>query len=282
MKFNKYRQFAQVALFSLMALSVSSAFAQGIPNIPATDSSKATGKAIDGQGESGDQKMLVQKPCQCKVVHSPAMDFFLSQDMPTGTSAGTDLQCRAACTTIVTNPGATQLGTTVTNYLQNKCHLQLKVYGKKTGNNYGGQNPDIVNKVGTGIFTASVPAHCPAGYSYPGPAGPTCVIDIATVAVCGTGFWVENTYAGQPHPVCVKQAAPQGSMPGVPAWQVISGNPSSGGAYLTDANGGTRFFIDPQLTCPSGNTLTLAGYKPGFVCRKSIAAIPFKPNTCTG
>lgn len=61
---------------------------------------------------------------------------------------------------------------------------------------------------------------------------------------CPAGYWTENTYRGQPHPVCVKQACPQGTMPGAPAWLLIFGNPSSGGAYLTDDHGGTRFFID--------------------------------------
>jgi hypothetical protein len=133
-------------------------------------------------------------------------------------------------------------------------------------------------RIVTGTGTPAVPAQCPPGYSFPGPVGPTCVIDVAPTVTCGSGYWQENSYLGQPHAVCVKQACPQGTMPGAPAWHVIFGSPSSaGGAYATDDHGGTRQFIDATLTCQPGYALSPAGYKPGLVCRKSIAAIPAVP-----
>lgn len=238
-------------------------------------------KGATPPGGAGEDKS--SKPCQCKVVDIvPAPDFFLSQDMPTGTSAGTDNQCRAACTGQVQTPGANQLGMAVTNYMQHKCEVKFRVYGKKAGNNYGGQNPDMVDKWGTGTFHPAVGAHCPANYSYPGPAGPTCVIDVDPTAGCAAGSWPEATYLGAAHPVCVKQTVPQGTYTGTTPWTVIgNGNPSNGGASLYDDHGGVRFFIDDQPHCPNGTLLTLAGYKPGKVCRKSIAAIPFQASSCT-
>jgi len=64
------------------------------------------------------------------------------------------------------------------------------------------------------------------------------------VLSCPAGYWSESTFMSQPHPVCVKQACPQGTMPGAPPWHLIFGSPSSGGAYLTDDHGGTRVFIN--------------------------------------
>lgn len=283
MKLNKRRQFAQAALFSLAALCVSTAFAQGIPNMSATDSSKATGKAIVvGQGESGDAKGLASSgPCQCKVVHQ-GPEFFLSQDMPTGTSANTDNSCRSACTSVVTNPSVgTQLGTTVISYLQNKCsNIHLKVYGKKAGNNYGGQTPDLVTKQGTGTSVPPVPAHC-------GPAlGPVtnlslntmqCTNEVTGIAIaCPAGTWTEHSYPGQPGVrTCVNQACASGSQPGAQNWFTI-GASVNGGLYLTDNAGGSRFFVKATTTCPSGYTYT----GTGVVCRKTWAAVPAVPGYC--
>lgn len=128
------------------------------------------GKAVGGQGGSGEDKSLLLQPkaCKCKVVVestnppiTPSLvGFFLSQDMDAGSSASTDNQCRSACAAVVANPSSSAVGTAVNNYMQGKCTITFKVYGKKAGNNYGNQSPTSVTRTGTGQAHPAVAAYC--------------------------------------------------------------------------------------------------------------------------
>ena len=98
---------------------------------------------------------------------------------------------------------------------------------------------------------AAVPASCPVGYSFPGPVGPYCVIDIAPITIDD----VVEVNATKPN-ARVKQK---------------STATSAVDAADTSANGLTG---RKKLTCTSGYILTDAGYKPEKVCRKQTSANP--------
>jgi hypothetical protein len=89
---------------------------------------------------------------------------------------------------------------------------------------------------------------CPSGSVL---NGTNCVRPLAYT--CSSGYWLEtqNTQAGAK---CVRQAAPAGTMPGMTPWKVLSTGVIGGlsGNYLSDANGGTRFFVNANASCPSG------------------------------
>lgn len=249
---------------------------QQLPDkLPADASMKAPMLgAPGGGGDAGDAKSMRNANCYC---HFYANGVYLAANntqqggytqipnMMGGCSAQDG--CHKYCN------GAEGDSSLVAAAAAHRCgNVQITAQSSVGTEGYcsNGNTPKTVT--GTGIYTA---AHCPSGYVYPGGVvGSTCVNDVdATVAPCGPGYWRENTYgvSANPHPVCVKQSCPQTSMPGVPAWQPIgNGTPSSGGVYLTDDKGGTRFFIDSAITCPPGHTLL-----PGLlVCRQSTPATP--------
>jgi hypothetical protein len=108
--------------------------------------------------------------------------------------------------------------------------------------------------------------NCPQGGAL---NGTKCVITVAANPVCPKDYW----YEGGNTKKCVKQACPAGSMPGVAAWAAVGGA-VNGGVYQTDAQGGTRFFINPTYSCDSGYNLS------GTNCVKTYAANLVSPAVC--
>jgi hypothetical protein len=94
---------------------------------------------------------------------------------------------------------------------------------------------------------AAVPASCPAGYSFPGPVGPYCVIDITPITID----------------------------------DVIEGNTTQTNARVATSTGNTSSVANAsarkRLSCAAGYILSDAGYKPGKVCRKQTSAYPGSP-----
>jgi hypothetical protein len=142
--------------------------------------------------------------------------------------------------------GGTQIGSnssTNGGYLQTTCALQKGCHDYCNGYLASGamDAAAAAHRCGTVTITmqsaVGTESYCSDGLNTRNVAGTGALS-------CPAGYWSESTYMGQPHPVCVKQACPQGTMPGAPPWHLIFGSPSSGGAYLTDDHGGTRFFID--------------------------------------
>jgi hypothetical protein len=141
--------------------------------------------------------------------------------------------------------GGTQIGSTQSSgFTQTSCAIQAGCHNYCNGYLAAG-NMDAAaaaHRCGTVIITmqsaVGTESYCSNGLN-------TKPVTGTGVLSCPAGYWPEPGYMSQSnHPVCVKQACPQGTMPGAPPWHLIFGNPSSGGAYLTDDHGGTRFFID--------------------------------------
>lgn len=143
--------------------------------------------------------------------------------------------------------GGTQIGSSSSGgYLQTSCALQKGCHDYCNGYLDSGTLDAAAAAHRCGAVTITIQSAVGTeGYCSDGTKTRT-VTGTGTLS-CPAGYWSEPTYMGQPHPVCVKQACPQGTMPGAPPWHLIFGSPSSGGAYLTDDHGGTRFFID--ATC---------------------------------
>jgi hypothetical protein len=142
--------------------------------------------------------------------------------------------------------GGTQIGSTATTsggYLQTSCAAQKGCHDYCNGYLASGKldAAAAAHRCGTITITmqsaVGTESYCSNGLNTRNVTG-------TGVLACPAGYWSESTYMSQPHPVCVRQACPQGTMPGAPPWHLISGHPSNGGAYLTDDHGGTRFFID--------------------------------------
>jgi hypothetical protein len=90
----------------------------------------------------------------------------------------------------------------------------------------------------------AVPASCPTGYSFPGPVGPYCVIDIAPIAID----------------------------------DAIEVNPIKSNVRIATSTSDTKSAVNAttrkRLSCAAGYILSDAGYKPGKVCRKQTSAYP--------
>jgi hypothetical protein len=104
----------------------------------------------------------------------------------------------------------------------------------------------------------AIPSSCPTGYSFPGPVGPYCVIDIVPTAGIDTG-------AGTDAPIATKSNAR------VKQTENIASKVDTAGAS-TNVLASRR-----KLICATGYTLSDAGYKPGKVCRKQTSAYPGSP-----
>ncbi|MEA2238694.1 MAG: hypothetical protein QOC81_3418 [Thermoanaerobaculia bacterium] len=142
--------------------------------------------------------------------------------------------------------GSTQIGSTTSpngGFLQTTCAAQTGCHDYCKGYLNAGNLDAAAAAHRCGSVTISIQASVGTeGYCS---VSQTRNVTGTGVLSCPAGYWSESGYGSQPnHPVCVKQACPQGTMPGAPPWHLIFGNPSSGGAYLTDDKGGTRFFID--------------------------------------
>jgi|GEM_PF-3648607 len=142
--------------------------------------------------------------------------------------------------------GGTQIGSNATTnggYLQTSCVLQKGCHDYCNGYLAAGSMDASAAAHRCGTVTITMQSSVGTG-NYCSDGLNTRNVTGTGVLSCPAGYWSENTYFSQPHPVCVKQACPQGTMPGAPPWHLIFGNPSSGGAYVTDDHGGTRLFVD--------------------------------------
>ena len=145
--------------------------------------------------------------------------------------------------------GGTQIGSNATTnggFTQTTCALQNGCHNYCNGYLAAGNMDAAAAAHRCGTVTITMQSHVGTGGDCSNGLNTRNVTGTGVLS-CPAGYWSESTYRSQPHPVCVKQACPQGTMPGAPQWQLIFGNPSTGGAYLTDDHGGTRFFID--ATC---------------------------------
>src|SRR5438105_8680716 len=142
--------------------------------------------------------------------------------------------------------GGTQIGSNATTnggYTQTSCALQKGCHDYCNGYLASGSMDAAAAAHRCGTITITMQSavgtesYCSDGLNTRNVTG-------TGVLSCPAGYWSESSYMSQPHPVCVKQACPQGTMPGAPPWRLIFGSPSSGGAYHTDDHGGTRVFIN--------------------------------------
>jgi hypothetical protein len=98
----------------------------------------------------------------------------------------------------------------------------------------------------------------------------------APAVSCANGYWSEGQGAAAK---CVKQVVQAQTLPGLSAWNQIGVGSLDGksGKYLSDDNGGVRFFIAASLSCASGFNLVQVG--PISVCEKP--ATQTSPGSCS-
>lgn len=109
---------------------------------------------------------------------------------------------------------------------------------------------------------------CPSGYSL---SGTNCSNSVKPTYTCPSGTWTEGAK-------CVRQGCAVGSMNPKPnAWVGIAPGVNSGGSatgWVTDDQGGTRFFSNATGSCSNGGTIVNGN------CVKTIAATVQTPAIC--